>query len=96
MTDKILWGRHPDYAHGEWIKLARDVGKRERNERTKQGFELVELPFLVHPEEVKDEQGEIRIYVACLAAYNNGICMGAGSTRHKTKSISASAFGQCC
>lgn len=74
MTNTILWGRHPDYANGVWIKLALDASDTEKASRTAQGFALAEMPPGIHP--VGGEDATIRIYVACLAAYNNGILHG--------------------
>lgn len=74
MTNTILWGRHPDYANGVWIKLTSDASEAEKASRTAQGFALAELPPGIHP--VGGEDASIRIYVACLAAYNNGILHG--------------------
>lgn len=74
MTNTILWGRHPDYANGIWIKLTRDASEAEKASRTAQGFALAEMPPGIHP--VGGEDATIRIYVACLAAYNNGILHG--------------------
>ena len=76
MTDLFLWGKHPDYANGQWIKLERNASRSEKDSRKAQGFELAERPFGEHPEALKDEEGGIRIYVACLAAYNDGILHG--------------------
>lgn len=47
---RMLWGRHPRYANGAWIKLARDPGKHEIAERARQGFDLSVQPFGEHPE----------------------------------------------
>jgi len=74
MTNTILWGRHPDYANGVWIKLICDASEAEKASRAAQGFALAELPPGIHP--VGGEDATIRIYVACLAAYNNGILHG--------------------
>lgn len=74
MTNTILWGRHPDYANGVWIKLTCDASEAEKTSRIAQGFALTELPPGIHP--VGGEDATIRIYVACLAAYNNGILHG--------------------
>ena len=74
MTNTILWGRHPDYANGIWIKLTSNASQDEKASRAAQGFALAELPPGIHP--VGGEDGTIRIYVACLAAYNNGILHG--------------------
>jgi antirestriction protein len=74
MTNTILWGRHPDYANGIWIKLTRDASEAEKASRAAQGFALAELPPGIHP--VGGEDATIRIYVACLAAYNSGILHG--------------------
>lgn len=76
MTDLYLWGKHPAYANGQWIKLERNASRNEIDSRKAQGFELAERPFGEHPEVLKDEEGSIRIYVACLASYNNGILHG--------------------
>jgi antirestriction protein len=76
MTDLFLWGKHPDYANGQWIKLERNASQNEIESRKAQGFELAELELGDHPEASKDEDGAIRVYVACLAAYNNGILHG--------------------
>lgn len=76
MTDLFLWGKHPQYANGQWIKLERNASQNEIDSRKAQGFELAELELGQHPETLKDEDGAIRIYVACLAAYNNGILHG--------------------
>lgn len=74
MTNTILWGRHPDYANGVWIKLTCNASVDEKASRAAQGFTLTELPHGIHP--AGGEDGSIRIYVACLAAYNNGILHG--------------------
>lgn len=74
MTNTILWGRHPDYANGVWIKLTSNASQDEKASRAAQGFALAEMPPGLHP--VGGEDGTIRIYVACLAAYNNGILHG--------------------
>ena len=76
MTDLVLWGRHPSYANGQWIKLERNASPNEIDSRKAQGFELAELEFGQHPETPRDEDGAIRIYVACLTAYNDGILHG--------------------
>lgn len=76
MTDLFLWGKHPYYADGQWIKLERNANQSEIDSRKAQGFELAELELGEHPEAPKDEDGAVRIYVACLAAYNNGILYG--------------------
>ncbi|MBK6895489.1 MAG: antirestriction protein ArdA [Alphaproteobacteria bacterium] len=76
MTDLYLWGKHPAYANGQWIKLERNASPNEIDSRKAQGFELAELELGKHPETFKDEESAVRIYVACLAAYNDGILHG--------------------
>ena len=77
MTDLFLWGKHPRYANGQWIKLERNASQNEIASRKAQGFELAELELGEHPDDApRDEDGAIRIYVACLAAYNKGILYG--------------------
>jgi hypothetical protein len=39
----ILWGRHPNYANHQWIKLALDYDFHEYTYREKLGFELAYL-----------------------------------------------------
>ena len=76
MTEIMLWGRHKDYANGEWIKLLRNPRLQDKAERFEQGFELMSLRLGAHPDDLKDETGGSSIYVACLAAYNNGYLHG--------------------
>ena len=76
MTGIMLWGRHQDYAKGEWIKLARDPSAAELHARFEQGFELMRLRIGAHPDDLQCETGGPSIYAACLAAYNNGYLHG--------------------
>ena len=76
METVILWGRHPNYANGQWIKLERDPGKQTIEQRKAQGFELEQCAPGEHPDDECEDTGDIRIYAACLAAYNNGILHG--------------------
>jgi antirestriction protein len=71
MTDLYLWGKHPIHTKGEWIILdAPDL--QDIKTRPDYGFETMELPKGVHPDKPYGDDVPIRIYVACLAAYNNG------------------------
>ncbi|WP_367389080.1 hypothetical protein [Lewinella sp. LCG006] len=45
----VLWGCHPRYAHGLWIKLAFGHNKKEFAYREKLGFELSYLPVGQNP-----------------------------------------------
>ncbi len=47
---KILWGRHPAYANGEWIKLA----ARYARARIEQKFQLIWMDVGMHPNAFKD------------------------------------------
>lgn len=38
--EQILWGKHPAYAGGVWIKLTDDTSKAEVRRRAAQGFVL--------------------------------------------------------
>ena len=71
MTDLYLWGKHPIHTKGEWIILdAPDL--QDIKTRPDDGFETMELPKGIHPDKPYGDDAPIRIYVACLAAYNNG------------------------
>ena len=50
MTQKITWGKHPDYANGKWIKLFNGTNAEHTKERRAQGFELRVMPKWLHPE----------------------------------------------
>ena len=52
MFDWILWGRHPRYANGSWIKLARGRDDTEFDLRRNLGFELQYLPSRLHPDQM--------------------------------------------
>lgn len=52
---KILWGKHPDYCHGEWIKVSNDTSQAYIAKRQAQGFETMVLPRGKHPDGTKDE-----------------------------------------
>ncbi|MEO0639085.1 MAG: hypothetical protein AAFY70_05145 [Bacteroidota bacterium] len=56
-TSVILWGRHPNYAKGQWIKLARDYDFNEYTEREKQGFELAYLCKGANPNDISYNPG---------------------------------------
>lgn len=45
----MLWGRHPNYAYGQWIKLAVGHNKKELAYREQLGFELVYVPKGTNP-----------------------------------------------
>jgi len=51
MTKQMTWGRHPDYAGGQWIKLFKGTDIHRMTERRAQGFELRVMPEWFHPEE---------------------------------------------
>lgn len=46
----IVWGRHPSYARGAWIKIAWPEDSREIASRKREGFSLKKLPMGTHPE----------------------------------------------
>ncbi len=50
MIHYMTWGRHPDYAGGQWIKLFRGSNVSDTTHRKAQGFELRVMPVLFHPE----------------------------------------------
>lgn len=51
MTKELMtWGRHPDYANGQWIKLAAGNDKAEYRYRKQQGFILRTVPLGTHPD----------------------------------------------
>lgn len=50
MTHYITWGRHPDYAGGQWIKLFRGKNASDTSHRKAQGFELRVIPTHFYPE----------------------------------------------
>ncbi len=51
MTKQMTWGRHPDYAGGQWIKLFKGRDIHRMTERRAQGFELRVMPEWFYPEE---------------------------------------------
>jgi hypothetical protein len=50
MAQYMTWGRHPDYADGQWIKLFRGKNASDIAHRKAQGFELRIMPEWMHPE----------------------------------------------
>lgn len=50
MTHYVTWGRHPDYASGQWIKLFGGSNASDTAARKAQGFELRVMPVYFHPE----------------------------------------------
>lgn len=50
MSATVLWGSHPSYANGTWIKLMESPSKKELESRKQQGFELAILPPGQEPE----------------------------------------------
>ncbi len=53
MTHYMIWGRHPQYADGQWIKLHKGKNKQKEVERIRQGFECCVLPYGVNPNRIK-------------------------------------------
>lgn len=53
MTEQILWGKHPQYADGNWIKLARGDDKNEYRFRKKKGFVLKYVKVGQHPLDIQ-------------------------------------------
>lgn len=54
MTKFITWGRHPNHANGQWIKLFKGSNANDTATRKAQGFELRLMPFRLHPEKDAD------------------------------------------
>ena len=50
MKQYITWGRHPNYADGQWIKLFRGKNASDTAYRKAQGFELRVMPEWMRPE----------------------------------------------
>ena len=50
MISLMLWGRHPLYANGEWIKLARGIDNSEYRFRAEEGFQLAYVEKGRHPQ----------------------------------------------